>query len=181
MNGVEMLKKSVEGSSITDFKVSGIAVQYATICERELWFYLHGVDINRDNAHISTGTSVDNTYYEGKKNDFVLDSMISPDMLEDGRIVEIKPSSGKTDGPKMQLLYYLWYLDEFYNIQREGVLAYPTERKRENVKLTDKNKNKIEEIINRIYKVYNMKEPPEFVEKPICSSCAYKDFCQVVK
>lgn len=178
MCGIDKLKDAVLEQRKDGFKVTGIAIQYAVICERELWFYLHGVDIDRDNSHIATGSSVDEHFYTDAET-YVLDSMIAPDILEDGRIVEVKPTSNKTNGPKMQLSYYLWYLQEFYDLEKTGVLAYPTERKREEVILTEERANTVEELIDTVYEMYTASSPPEFEEKPVCGSCAYRDFCQV--
>lgn len=178
--GVKELEKSISKSSYSDFKVTGISIQYATVCKRELWFYIHGVDIDRSNTHIATGASVDNRFYKNSES-FIFDSMIAPDILENGKIIEVKPSSSNSSAPKNQLLYYLWYLDKFYNDKREGVLAYPTERKRTQIELTEENKKKIEGLILSVYNMYQSESPPKFKKKPVCDSCAYKDICQVKK
>jgi len=176
--GVEKLKESIRGQTPLDFQVSGISIQYAVVCKRELWFYLHGVDINRDNPHIATGSAVDSQFYKDAQTE-VIHGMIAPDILEDGRIVEVKPSSNKTDGPKMQLLYYIWFFKEIFGEEKEGVLAYPQERKREPVSLTKDNEEDVKNLIDTIWEIYSQKSPPPFEQKPVCSSCAYKDFCQV--
>lgn len=178
--GLEMLTDSVKNNSkTTDFKVTGISIQYATICKRELWFYLHGVDINRENPHISTGSDVDSRFYNDADTR-IIDSMIAPDILEDGRIVEVKPSSTeKSNASENQLLYYLWYLKHFYGIDRTGVLAYPTERKRDSIRLTQEKEERIKKLIEVVYEMYSAEEPPKFNPKEVCNSCAYKDFCQV--
>jgi CRISPR-associated exonuclease Cas4 len=176
--GVKELERAVNSEEKTDFKVTGISIQYASVCKRELWFYLHGVDINRDNPHIATGSDVDSRFYQDAESQ-VIDSMIAPDILEDGRIIEVKPSSTNSCSSENQLLYYMWYLSRFYDIKRSGVLAYPTERKRESVELTDQKITKIKELIQTVYEMYQSDEPPEFEEKPVCESCAYKEFCQI--
>lgn len=178
-DGIRELENAVSNETQTDFKVTGISIQYASICNRELWFYLHGVDINRDNPHIATGSDVDSRFYKDAESR-VIDSMIAPDILEDGRIVEVKPSSSNTSSAaENQLLYYMWYLEKFYNISREGVLAYPTERKREEVYMNESRRTRIENLIQVVYDMYCADTPPEFEEKPVCESCAYRDFCQV--
>lgn len=178
MSGKEKLKNAVLEQRRDGFKVTGIAIQYAAVCKRELWFYLHGVDINRDNTHVVTGSNVDETFYKNAET-YILDSMIAPDILEDGRVIEVKPASNKTDGPEMQLSYYLWYFREFYDMNRVGVLAYPTERKREEVILTKERITKVENLIEIVYDMYSTEHPPKFTEKPVCESCAYQDFCQI--
>lgn len=176
--GIQELEKAVSEPGRTEFKVTGISIQYATVCKRELWFYLHGVDINRDNPHIATGSDVDSRFYSDSESR-IIDSMIAPDMLDDGRIVEVKPSSDNPESARNQLLFYLWYLEKFYDMETSGVLAYPTERKREEVILSEQNIEKVESLIQTVYNVFYMDSPPEFEKKPVCESCAYRDFCQV--
>lgn len=177
--GLQNLRKTVQNeSSSNGFKVTGQAIQYATVCMRELWLYLHGVNINKDNPHIATGTVVDNSYYTDSDT-IIIDSMIAPDIMENGSIIEVKPSSGFGSGPEMQLSYYLWYLNEFYQDTRTGVLAYPTERKREIIQLTENRTRKVEKLIEDVYQMYIATTPPSFEEKDFCDSCAYKDVCQI--
>lgn len=178
MDSVKQLDRSVQGETSTDFKVTGISIQYSQVCRRELWFYLHGIDINKENKYVAVGTSVDKNSYTDKSETIIIDNMIAPDFLEDGKIVEVKPTSGNT-AARLQLLYYLWFLDRYYDIQKEGVLAYPTERKREQVNLNEDTRAKVIQAIDTVWNVFNMDNPPEYTKKPVCSSCAYKDFCLV--
>ena len=107
--------------------------QYYAVCKRELWFYLQDVDIDKENEHIHRGTRVDETAFAERRESVHL-GMIVPDLLENGRVAEIKPSSdGPGAGRELQLYYYLWYFKHILGTEREGVLIYPTENKRETV------------------------------------------------
>lgn len=174
--GVKKLK------SDNNFKVSGISVQYFTICKRELWFYQRGVDIDKQNVHIVRGTDIDNNSYNNIKSDAerqIINNEIAPDILQDGRIIEVKPSKKLEKASENQLYYYLWYFKNILDDKRSGVMAYPNQRQRNNIQLSKENEKQIEEIIDGIYDIYCKDEPPEFKEKPYCDSCAYKDFCQI--
>jgi CRISPR-associated exonuclease Cas4 len=103
--------------------------------------------------------------------------MIAIDLLQDGRVVEVKPSSALVEPARMQLAYYLWYLDRVADVQREGVLAHPRERNRESVVLTDDLTERVEDSISGIHRVVSREAPPPAEEKPFCDSCAYHDFC----
>lgn len=178
MEGVSHLDKSVQEESTNGFKVTGISIQYSEVCKRELWFYLNGVDIDRENKYVSVGSSVDEQSYKKESETIIIDNMIAPDFLQNGKIVEVKPTSGNS-AAKSQLLYYLWFLDRYYDVQKDGVLAYPTERKRETVTLDESNREKVVQLIETVWEVFNMDSPPEYNEKPVCSSCAYRDFCVI--
>lgn len=175
-SGLQMLEKNVRHDE-SNFKVTGICMQYLTVCKRELWLYMNGVDIDKNRPSIVEGTQVDKNTYKENKSTVVIDGMIAPDFLEDGTVVEVKPSSILEEASELQLLYYLWYLDHFKNFTTTGELAYPTERDRKKVSLTEENRERVVKAINDIYKVWNMDEPPELEKKDYCSSCAYQDIC----
>lgn len=175
---VELLLATARDEAATEeFRVTGVMMQYYEACKRELWFYSRHIEIDRDNPGIVRGTHVDETAYEGKRRNFSVDGVIAIDVLDSGQVVEVKPSSTLVEPAKLQLLYYLWYLDRVVGVEKEGVLAHPTERSRETVELTAENAARIEEAIRGIYDVVTSDTPPPAEEKPFCESCAYHDFC----
>jgi len=160
-----------------DFRVTGVMMQYYEVCERELWFASRHLEIDRDNAAVVRGTQVDDSAYAEKRRNVSIDGTIAIDVLDDGRVMEVKPSSSLVKPAKLQLLYYLWYLDRVVGVEREGVLAHPTERRREAVELTAEHVEWVEESIRGIHRVVTSDSPPPAEEKPFCDSCAYHDFC----
>ncbi|MFQ3319708.1 MAG: CRISPR-associated exonuclease Cas4 [Natronomonas sp.] len=174
---VERLLATARGEPIDDpFRVTGVMMQYYHVCKRELWFESRNLEIDRDNPTVVRGTRVDDTAYSDKRENLHL-GMIALDLLDDGRVVEVKPSSTLTEPAEMQLSYYLWYLDRVADVQRDGVLAHPRERKREPVELTPERTAEVEESIRGIHGVVSRSSPPPAEEKPFCDSCAYYDFC----
>ena len=174
---VDRLLATARGEPVDEpFRVTGVMVQYYYVCKRELWFESRNLEIDRENATVVRGTRVDKTAYSDKRKNLRL-GMISLDLLDDGRVVEVKPSSTLTEPAKMQLSYYLWYLDHVADIQRDGVLAYPRERKRESIKLTAERAEKIKSAIRGIHHIISQASPQPAEEKPFCDSCAYHDFC----
>ena len=174
---VDRLLATARGEAVDEpLRVTGVMMQYYYVCKRELWFASRNLEIDRENATVVRGTRVDETAYSDKRENLHL-GMISLDLLDDGRVVEVKPSSTLTEPAEMQLSYYLWYLDHVADIQRGGVLAHPRERKRESVELTDERKEKVETAIRGIHDIVSQSSPPPAEEKPFCDSCAYHDFC----
>jgi CRISPR-associated exonuclease Cas4 len=175
---VEKLLRSARDEAVAEeFHVTGVMMQYYHVCERELWFESRDIEIDRNNPTVVRGTHVDETAYGDKRRNLSIDGTIAPDLLDDGRIVEVKPSSTLVEPARMQLLYYLWYLDRVAGVEKEGVLAHPKERKRESVELTDEAVEQVEEAIRGIHEVVRQDSPPPAEEKPYCESCAYHDFC----
>ncbi|GAA0262850.1 CRISPR-associated protein Cas4 [Halobacterium noricense] len=175
---VEKLRRTAQDEATTDeFRVTGVMMQYYEVCERELWFASRHLEIDRDNAAVVRGTQVDDSAYDEKRRNVSIDGMIAIDVLEDGRVMEVKPSSSLVDPAKLQLLYYLWYLEHIVGVEREGVLAHPTERRREAVELTPENEQWVEDAIRGVHDIVTQETPPGAEEKPFCESCAYHDFC----
>lgn len=178
-NPVELLKETARNPDQHAFRVTGVMMQYFAVCKRELWFYLRDISIDKDNEHIHRGTRVDETAFAGRRESVNL-GMIVPDLLDNGRIAEIKPSSdGPGEGRELQLYYYLWYFKHVLGTERDGVLIYPTENKRETVTLTASDEERVEDVIREIYDLRDQSSPPPLEEKPFCSACAYHDFCWV--
>ena len=177
---VSRLVATAQVDAVDDpFRVTGVMMQYYYVCERELWFESRNVEIDRENASVARGTRVDESSYGERSQENLRLGMIALDLLEDGRVVEVKPSSTLTEPARMQLSYYLWYLDRVLGVEREGVLAHPTERRREDVSLDDDRCDKVESAIRGIHAIVTADSPPEATEKPYCESCAYHDFCWV--
>jgi CRISPR-associated exonuclease Cas4 len=175
---VDKLLRSARDEAIDEpFHVTGVMMQYYEACERELWFESRDIEIDRNNPNVVRGTHIDETAYDEKRRNFSIDGRISPDLLDDGRVVEVKPSTSLVEPARLQLLYYLWYLDRIVGVEKEGVLAHPKERSRESVELTDRAETRVEDAIRGIYDVIRSDSPPPAEEKPYCESCAYYDFC----
>jgi CRISPR-associated exonuclease Cas4 len=172
-----LLASARDESAPEEFRVTGVMMQYYFVCERELWFLSRDVEIDRDTVSIVRGTNVDDSAYSEKRRSMSIDGMIALDLLDDGRVVEVKPSSKLTEPARMQLSYYLWYLKHVVGVEKEGVLAHPRERKRESVELTGEREEKVEQAIRGIHEVVTRETPPPAEEKPYCQSCAYHDFC----
>ena len=158
-------------------RITGLMVQYYHVCKRELWFASRGLDIDRGAANIRRGTHIDETSYRDKRRSFQINGRIALDVLDSGEVMEVKASSALETPARMQLLYYLWYLDRILDIERDGVLAYPAERKREDVTLTEENIVAVEETIRGIIEVVEADIPPALEKKPYCDSCLYQDIC----
>jgi CRISPR-associated exonuclease Cas4 len=175
---VEQLLRSARDEAVDEeFHVTGVMMQYYEVCERELWFASRHLEIDRDNPAVVRGSNIDETSYADKRRNVSIDGRIAIDVLDDGRIMEVKPSSTLVEPAKLQLLYYLWYLDHVVGIERDGVLAHPAERKRETVELTDEHEEWVEDAIRGVHEVVTTESPPPAEEKPFCESCAYHDFC----
>ncbi|WP_435066704.1 CRISPR-associated protein Cas4 [Haloplanus sp. C73] len=173
----QFLAAAKDESKELPFRLTGVMFQYYAVCERELWFLSRDVEIDRDTPAIVRGSIVDDSAYSDKRRDVRVDGIIAIDVLDSGEILEVKPSSSMTDPARLQLLFYLWYLDEVTGVEKTGVLAHPTEKRRETIELTPEIRTEVESAIRGIREVVTAESPPPAEEKPVCDSCAYHDFC----
>lgn len=141
-------------------RITGLMVQYYHVCKRELWFASRGIDIDRETTNIQRGSHVDDTSYRDSRSSFMIDNRIQLDVLDSGDIMEVKVSSTLEEPARMQLLFYLWYLREIHGVEKDGVLAYPTERKREAVRLDESTVEKVESTIEGILRTVAADETP---------------------
>lgn len=65
----------------------------------------------------------------------------------------------------MQLLFYLWFLRELYDIEKVCVIAYPTERTRESITLDSGTTDDVERTLAGIIDFVYQKRPPELEKK----------------
>jgi CRISPR-associated exonuclease Cas4 len=76
------------------------------------------------------------SYKKENLKDILIDNIIiSIDIADSVNIREVKYFDKMAEADKIQLLYYLFYLKKF-DIEKEGVINYPRQRKRECIKLT---------------------------------------------
>jgi len=160
-------------------RITGLMVQYYHVCERELWFMSRGLDIDRETTNIQRGNYVDENSYDDRRKSYQINGRIQLDLLDSGDVMEVKVSSTLEKPARMQLLYYLWYLDEVLDIEKDGVLAYPKERKREDVVLDEESCREVEETVRGIIDVVEQDAPPALEKKPYCDACLYQDICWV--
>ena len=93
-------------------------------------------------------------------------------------IFEIKKSSKLTFGAKYQLYFYLYNL-RLIEPSVSGVLVYNKKKKKEEIILDDKIIEEMDEIIDGILKVANLKKPTVAKKMPYCKRCSFYELCMV--
>ncbi len=160
-------------------RVSGTLVQSYIVCKRQTWLMAHQIVPDQENMYLEIGRLIDEKSYERTRKKVHFDNVVM-DLIrsEDGDLVvgEVKKSSRGVESAKMQLLFYLYKLNE-YGIEARGRLLFPEERKRIDVELDDKAVRQIESLIREIVYIINQPFPPSFKKIAYCKHCAYKEFC----
>ena len=177
-------------TSLADLRIGGTEVHYYVLCPRKHWWYAHGLEqehaggasTTAGQENVDLGTQLHEASYARKHNkEALIDDLLRIDFTEDGAVHEIKKSKGGSRAyaaTRMQLLYYLMYLKREKGVEREGVIDYPKERRRETIVLTDADEARLDETLTAITAARIQSTPP-FVPEPmgICKKCAYNDLC----
>lgn len=161
----------------TSLKTTGIKVNYLYVCERKLWLFDRGIQMEQQSDKVLMGKILgEYAYPREEKKEVLIDNLINIDIVGQYEIREIKYSNRLANADRIQLLYYLYYLKRL-GIYKKGTINYPKIRKKEELVLTPEYEKEVEEALRRIQEILKMNKPPQLQEKPYCSKCAYYEFC----
>lgn len=160
--------------------LTGTEISYAVICDTKLWLYSHGIEPEDFSSDVKRGRQLHRDHYKRESRSNPDHSTNFPfDFIEreDGQVVvnEVKKSESLEEAHRCQILLYLYQLEQS-GIDAIGRLRYPTKNKTETVYLTDKNREKLESIMETARQIIQG-DMPEPESKPYCDACAYRDFC----
>jgi len=162
---------------LQNFKVQGIKMNYFFICKRKLWFFSRGITMEKESDRVLQGSIIhENSYQKFEDKEILIDDILKINILEDDFIGEVKISSKMIEADKMQILYYLYYLKQL-GIEKDGILFYVKEKKKEYLTLTDSLSKQIEQALIEIKKIISMDKPPNVQDLPYCKKCAYYELC----
>jgi CRISPR-associated exonuclease Cas4 len=163
--------------SFDSLHLTGVKINYFFVCERKLWFFDRGIRMEKESDRVFLGKLLDEESFPRKKRRRItIDELITIDMVDDRTIQEIKYSRAFEKASIMQVGYYLYYLRNL-GIEKEGVILYPRQKKRERVVLTEAMVQELEEAIRKIQGILSRTTPPPPVSKPYCRKCAYFELC----
>ena len=167
------LKEEID---LFQIKIQGIKVNYAVICERKLWFFSKGLQMERESDRVSLGRVIHDWFYRDEEDRKEIPiGPIKIDIL--GELVkEVKLSDRMQEADRIQILYYLWFLKKL-GVKKKGVIKYPKKRKVEFIELKKEDEAKVEEIIDVVKSVEKMGTPPPPVKKSYCTKCTYYELC----
>lgn len=161
-------------------KVTGVMVYYYFVCKRKLWFFANNLTMEQNSNLVSMGKLIDETSYSREKKHILIDESINIDFLKDWKVIhEVKKSREIEKASVWQLKYYIWVLKQKGVAIEKGILDYPLLRKREDIILKKEDEQQLEEILEEITKIIEMKLPPHLKKKGICKKCAYYELCYI--
>lgn len=157
---------------------TGTEVGYYFVCTKKLWWFSHGVEMERENDRVRMGRLVHSEAYARRKKELNVDDRIVLDWREDGVIHEVKLTDSMERAHEMQLLYYLYYLKRVKGIEGlRGQIDYPKLRETKAVELTEESEAEIEDALAQMRRIVGSRRAPEVAWMKICRSCSYADLC----
>ncbi len=78
-----------------------------------------------------------------------------------------------------QIKYYLYVLHKHGLKDIKGMLAVPAEHLTEEVFLTGEDIETVETNLELIKEILVGENLPQSIDKPVCKSCAYYEFCYI--
>ena len=158
-------------------KTNGIKVNYLYVCERKLWLFDKGIQMESKSDRVLMGKILqDDAYQHLQKREVLIDNLINIDIVNDEEIREVKYSNRMPSADRIQILYYLYYLKQI-GIEKKGIINYPRQRRREEIVLTPEAEQEVIKALIRVKEIISMEKPPPLIKKSYCSKCAYYEFC----
>jgi len=163
-------------------RIIGTQINYYFICKTKLWLFSHHIQMEQESELVSLGKLLHKDTYKRDKKDQTIDNLISFDFVRKGDILEIhevKKSKKMSKAHHYQLLYYLYYLKNEKGINDAiGIIDYPKIRRKETIKLNERNEKEIKNIMRRIGSILS-EDVPAPQKVPACLKCAYYELCFV--
>lgn len=156
---------------------TGTEVGYYFICHKKLWWFAHGVTMERGHERVELGRLVHEESYQRQKKEISIDDKIVLDWREDGVIHEVKLTDKMEEAHEMQLLYYLYYLKLKGIDGLRGQIDYPKLRRTHEVALTAEKERALLAALEQMRCIATAERAPPVQFIKICRSCSYAELC----
>lgn len=149
-------------------------------CRRKMWLHAHEIRMEHTSELVALGRVMHETSYSRRSDRYR--ELQLPGMKLDqyepeaGVVHEVKKSPKRREAHLAQLKYYLWRLEQHGLKASHGVLEYPQQRQREEVRLKAEDRAAIPAWLTEIERLL-AGSCPERLAKRMCSHCSYHDFC----
>lgn len=159
-------------------EITGVMVYYYEVCKRKLWYFYNEIQMEQGNENVEIGKAIDEETYRRDEKHINIDNIINIDFIRSkGVLHEVKKSKKIEEASILQVKYYLYFLSKRGVENIKGKIDYPLLKQSIDVELKEADIINIEEILEDIYKIVALKNPPPLEKKRICKACAYYDLC----
>lgn len=165
-----------------EMQVTGVMLYYYFVCKRKCWLFTHGVEAEADNDLVTLGRIIDESTFQRDDKHIEIESVINIDFIRNRKeLHEVKKSKAIEQASVMQVVYYLWFLEQRGVKGLHGVINYPLLKQSVTVELTDDNRKEIEFALQEIRSLIDEQKVPVVINSKICKKCAYYDICYIME
>lgn len=160
-------------------RVRGTEVNYYIVCPRKLWFFCHGIEMERTSDRVALGRLLhEESYPRAQHREIMIDNLLRIDFNEStGTVHEIKLSRSFERAHVYQLLYYIYYLKNKGVEGLTGVINYPKSKRVQRIDLTPENEAELERILAGVREIKSSQTCPPAKYTRKCRKCSYEDLC----
>jgi CRISPR-associated exonuclease Cas4 len=163
-------------------QITGTHINYYQVCHRKLWLFANGIQMEHTSDLVFEGKLIHETTYPQRSSKYeeVQIGGIKVDFYDTKNkiIHEIKKSDKLDKAHEYQLKYYIYVFEKAGIDEVSGILEYPKLRKKEEVFLSDIDREQFATAEKHIEEIVRGK-CPEVIDSNICKRCSYYDFCFV--
>jgi CRISPR-associated exonuclease Cas4 len=158
-------------------------INYFMVCPRKLWLFSNGISMEHTSDTVAKGKLIHETSYP-QRAELYTELEIDGSVIDfyDARnkiIHEVKKSGSIETAHAWQVKYYLWLLKRNGIDGAKGIIEYPKLRETTRVELTDEDVSYLEKTVAAIGQLTASETAPPRIEKKICKSCSYYEFCYI--
>lgn len=158
-------------------------IAYFHTCHRKLWLFANGIRMEQTSDLVAEGRLIGETSYPDRSTKFTeveVDGVKIDFYDARNRVVhEVKKSDKVEEAHIAQVKYYIFKLKQMGIEGVTGIIEYPKMRQREVVELKEEDEKLIGRWEDEIARITDGEVCPPVINKKICKSCSYFEFCYV--
>ncbi|NLA84504.1 MAG: CRISPR-associated protein Cas4 [Clostridiales bacterium] len=162
-------------------QIGGVHIYYYVSCKRQLWLYVHYINMEQDSDRVRYGGLIHDWTYERMKKEITFDSMKIDFIDNKGFVHETKSSKYMKTEHEWQLYYYMYYLKNIKQMDiKGGIIHYPEINKIKELYLDSEKEKQVETMIENIRKICSSPTIPSHNKNiKLCKACSYYELCYI--
>ncbi len=161
--------------------ITGTHFNYYQVCRRKLWLFSNGIGMEHTSDLVYEGKLIHEESYPQRSEKYEEIEMdgIKVDYYDAKNKVihEIKKSDKVEKAHEWQLKYYIYVFERNGIEGVKGILEYPVLRKKDEIVLSEVDRDKLKEMEKEITNIIENETCPPLEKKKLCKNCSYFDFC----
>ncbi len=161
--------------------VTATHINYYYVCQRKLWLFGNGINMEHTSDLVTEGKLVHETSYPNRAARYeevrIGGSVIDFYDPREKVVHEVKKSSAKEEAHIWQVKYYLLLFEREGIDGVTGLLEYPLLRETMRVELEEGDRERLCRMEAEIRQLVEAEACPSCLPKGKCGACSYFEFC----